>query len=208
MPDIRVLPKQLHLIKLLVPLSLITTAFICGIIKYELHYLHAENGLLENLQAAILMAGILPCLVFRTATPGIMAFNQAFALLCFSFLLRELDVEYLDVPLLIKMLGSGVGKVVLLILLWAGFAVVVLRKGYITAQVVHDFLESNEFKVLLLAVLLLAVSAVMDREVFSLQFSRLYEETAEIDAYLLMVLSSVMRWLPSEAFVQHDQYQG
>lgn len=200
--------KQLHIFKLLFLLGLLTASFISVIIWYELHHLHDENSLLENLQVVILLAGLLPYLAFRTVTPDVAVFNQAFALLCFSFLLREVDVEHLDVPVLVKTLGSGTGKVMLLALLWGGFLSVVIRKGHITNSVVRAFLDSDEFKILLLAVLLLAVSAIMDRQIFAVQFSRLYEEMAEVNAYLLMLLGSLMRSLPSAFFIHSDPYPG
>src|SRR5688572_24415927 len=77
--------------------------------------IYAENALLENIQA-VLLAGA--CIVFL----GPAAFEKrsdklillSCSWLCLAFVLRELDVERLDVPDSLKFIGSGTGRNVLI----------------------------------------------------------------------------------------------
>lgn len=72
---------------------------------------YEENGPIEALQAIVLAASCLGFLssVVRKGQGG-KAILLFCSLLCYSFVLRELDVERFDVPAVIKLVGSGAGR--------------------------------------------------------------------------------------------------
>ena len=73
--------------------------------------IYAENGPLENLQSILLAISCIvylgPIALKREQERLILLFCS---LLCCNFVLRELDVEDLDVPSALKFIGSGVGR--------------------------------------------------------------------------------------------------
>ena len=73
--------------------------------------IYQENSWLENAQVALLFAGFVVCLV--TLIKGGRADKLALGFctfLTYSFLLRELDVETLNVPAWVVSIGSGSGR--------------------------------------------------------------------------------------------------
>jgi len=195
--------NTLQLVAITLLLCAINVLFAYDVFLYEHHHVHGENALLENLQAFFLGLGTLLFLVPNNANAANAFLNKAFALLCFSFLLRELDMERLGLPVAIAQLGSGTGRKVLLVLLWG-----LLLHNY--ARNVHDkpgflrsMLVSYKFKLMLVVLALLAVSTVMDKEILPVEQPRLYEELAETNAYLLMLVLSVVR-LSRHAHLPHE----
>jgi len=73
--------------------------------------IYAENGLLEILQAILLAIGcivfLVPAALHKRSERLILLFCS---LLCYSFVVRELDVERLNVPDAVKFIGSGIGR--------------------------------------------------------------------------------------------------
>ncbi|MFK7830221.1 MAG: hypothetical protein AB8B57_10615 [Congregibacter sp.] len=149
---------------------------------------HAENSLLENFQAACLASCVLAYLCLMPATQDQRLVFMAVALLCFSFLLRELDLERLNVPLFLQTLGSGRGRVLLLASLWISLIAYTLRSIDLKILSLEKVLRSRMFRLLAAAFGLLLVSALMDKNVFGLVHSRLFEELLEANAYLLIML--------------------
>ena len=118
----------------LLTLGVLNLTLVYFLIFYGNQGLYGENGLLENIQAILLALGTFLFL----APPQYNAYSSlryALALLCFSFLLRELDVEQMDIPVILQALGSGRGKRVLLLLLWG----VVCWRAY--QELHHELLE-------------------------------------------------------------------
>ncbi|MDQ3059737.1 MAG: hypothetical protein M3R45_09445 [Pseudomonadota bacterium] len=73
--------------------------------------LYSENGLLENIQAMVLAAACLaflrPVIFEKRPDRLILLFCT---LVCYAFVLREIDGETLDVPEVFRRLGSGTGR--------------------------------------------------------------------------------------------------
>lgn len=188
-------PELLHSIAVGALLFVVNMVFAYDVVIYEHHHVHAENALLENLQAAFLGLGVVTFLLTK-ARYHFPILNHCLALLCFSFMLRELDVERLGLPRLIVLLGSGTGKYLLLGLLWlwvTGRFIRCMQEPGFT----RTLLASTQWHILLTVLGLLAVSTIMDREWLSLELSRLVEELAETNAYLLMLSSSISRLRPT-----------
>ena len=68
--------------------------------------IYAENGLLENIQVITI------AIVYQKRTDKLILLF--FSFLCLSFALREVDVEDLSIPSVLKYIGSGIGRNVLL----------------------------------------------------------------------------------------------
>ena len=162
---------------------------------------YAENGILETLQAVLLA---LSCLIFlATATweKGTGRLVVLFcALLCYGFVLREVDVETLDIPDLLILLGSGTGRnaslavgLILLCLgaLFAGFRAQ-LRLGL-------DFARSRAGLLLLSGLGFLLLSDVFEKQVLgSVPHHVFFEEMSELLGDVMILLSAVA----SGAFLQ------
>ncbi|GAB5500959.1 MAG: hypothetical protein PsegKO_32700 [Pseudohongiellaceae bacterium] len=112
--------------------------------------------------------------------------------LCTSFVLRELDVERLNVPELIKPLGSGVGRNILLAASLIGIMTVALRsfKTYRVASL--TFLRSSSGILLISAGGMLLLGGVFD-ELKMLRHNTLLEESAELCGYCLILLASMRK---------------
>ena len=158
--------------------------------------------MIENIQAILLALGIFVFL-FPHQHNAYSSLQYALALLCFSFLLRELDVEKLDIPVILQTLGSGPGKRVLLLLLWG---VVCWRVYHHELRVVKftwkPILQSRQLSCLFGVLGFLAISYVMDKELVPFTYSRLYEELAETNAYLLLVASKLAAIIAKPAVLQ------
>ncbi len=166
------------------------------VIFFEYHHLHDENSLMENVQALLLATGCFCYLLLLAGnTRNVRLINGALSLLCFSFTLRELDIEHLPVPALIRLLGSGHGRTILLLFLW-GF----LFRFWIVSipekkKFVVNFVQTRKFYLLFLALLMLIGSALIDSKTISIPHPRLFEELLEINAYFLIVLPALYRFL-------------
>lgn len=89
-----------------------------------------EDHELENYQVILLfISGAVYLQTLFYAQKGQKLFPAAGALLCFSFILRELDVEKFDLPEIIILLGHGIGRNILLIGLWLLLAVLFVRNS-------------------------------------------------------------------------------
>lgn len=170
------------------------------IIFFEHHHLHEENGVMENAQALLLGAGTVIYLKFFLADRNENFFYGALSLLCFSFLLRELDVEDFSLPIILIQLGSGTGRNIMLFSLWCLMAYGFVFRIEDKFLVVHTFIKGRLFRYLQLTLLLLIVSAIFDRRILVLQHSRLFEELFEINAYLMLLAPILHRWLSGSAF--------
>lgn len=155
------------------------------------HQLHAENGLLENAQAFLLMLAILTYAVLSMReTVPLSLLHQSLALLSFSFLLRELDLELLPLPLVVRLLGSGLGRTILLLALWMAMAwkwigCIKDKRGF-----TRRWFYNRSFLLLMIAAQLLMLSELIEKNIFLLPDPQLFEEMAESNAYLLLLLAA------------------
>jgi hypothetical protein len=170
--------------------------FAYDVILFAHHEVHGENALLENLQAMFLGLATALFLVPTPANIANQCLNKAFALLCFSFLLRELDLEYLGLPALLVQVGTGTGRTMLLTALWTMVLYGFVHNVQDKPQFLRQLLRSYKFVVMAVVLVLLAISAVMDKELLPISPARLYEELAETNAYFMMLLVGFVRLAP------------
>jgi uncharacterized membrane protein YGL010W len=105
---------------------------------------YVENGLLENTQAILLAIACVvfftPIIIEKRSDKLILLFCS---LICYVFVLRELDVQSLDIPAALKVIGYGAGRnttvaaALIAIFVYAGFNF----SYYKTAAI--DFLKSK-----------------------------------------------------------------
>lgn len=168
-------------------LGLVNILVLWLVIFFDYHHVHDENHIMENTQALLLGISILYYGRLAAQNPHIRLAMVSLCLLCFSFLLRELDLEYMGLPGFIVYLGSGAGRTLMLAILWLAMACAYLCK---TSDVRADFRRltaSRDFKFLTASALFLLLGALMDKEVLPVGHPRLFEELAEINAYLLLL---------------------
>ena len=153
----------------------VNLAFIFTVVTFGHHHLHDENGLLENFQAFLLFSATI--LYFRLTLLNDQSeeskrVNMGLSLLCFSFLLREVDIEKLPFMETVGFLFHGIGRTILLVVLWSGFF-----------KNVYDHCD--------ISFLLLVVGTTFDKEFWDIEHGRLYEELAETNAYLILIIPAI-----------------
>lgn len=162
------------------------------VIAFEYHHLHDENQLFENLQVLLLALGVLSgSILLRGIWPVSLPW-AGLALLCFSLLLREVDLDLLPLPGPLQALGTSEGRALLLAPLWAGLGLGFLRLGSGRWRWLQEVLASRLFACQVLALLLLLASALVDRKLATLVHPRLWEELLEINAYFVMIWPAVL----------------
>lgn len=182
-----------RLLLLLIWLSAMVSGSL-SVVLHDLEHLHDENGIFESGQVALLCIGALG--YWWLAVAGVMEtrlVHGTLGLLCISFVLRELDVEHLSVPELVKLLGSGIGRNLLLLCLWVWLAGLYCRLIPNKVAFVKDFCRSRTGIAVLVCGTLLILSALLDRGYLPLPHLRLLEELVEIHAYLMLVLPALAR---------------
>ena len=152
--------------------------------------IYAENGLLENIQvftiAIACLVLFLPVVYQKRTDKLILLF---FSFLCLSFVLREVDVEDLNIPSVLKYIGSGIGRNVLLA---AGF---VTMFSYAMFNITHyknvlsSFLVSKEGAWIITAGILLCIGEFFENMNY-VSHHVLLEELSELSGYVLILLVS------------------
>lgn len=157
-------------------------------------HVYAENGIIETLQAVLLA---LACILFLASAVWEKGSGRLVilfcSLLCYGFVLREVDVETFDIPDLFILLGSGAGRnaslalgLILLCLcaLFAGFREQ-FRQGL-------AFARSRSGLLLLAGIGFLLLGDVFEKEVLgSFRHHVFYEEMSELLGDMMILLSAV-----------------
>ena len=155
-----------------------------------------ENGLLEWLQSGFIALSFFifsfNTFVSQSIKKRIISFGLA--LLSLTFLLRELDIEKFDLPLVLITLGSGSGRNILLGTLWVVlFALLYKYKRYFDKSAIETFLFSRVGQLLMFSATMLILGAMMDKNIFSLETltTRFYEEVLELLGYVYLSIASM-----------------
>ena len=173
---------------ILMPLLALNILFAGLVIEFEYHHLHGENGFLENLQGLFLLISALAYFrLSRLSTADASLAYLGASLLCFSFFTREVDLELLPVIEHVGFLFHGTGRTIILLVVWSFYARLVVSQGALMSHVkrlrvgkyVHNFTICFVF---------LIVGSVFDRALLLVVYSRLFEELAETNAYLILAL--------------------
>lgn len=150
--------------------------------------IYVENGILENIQVfTITVAGLLlflPVINQKRTDKLVLLF---FAFLCLSFVLREVDVEDLSIPDVLKSVGSGAGRNVILA---AGFITIFSFAMFNVTHyknVVRSFFASQKGAWILMAGILICFGEVFESMKY-VPHHVLLEELSELSGYVLILL--------------------
>jgi hypothetical protein len=161
-----------------------------------------ENGLLENTQVVLLalsFAGFL--LPVRRAGRESRCILLGGALLALTCILREVDVEDLNVARWIVLMGSGIGRNTIFFALWAGVLFYTIK---IIPQLKEDFLRitgSNFGKLIISAGIAMLIGDLFDKDILGIGQAQIYEEFYETIGYMLLLIATFNTYFPS---VQND----
>lgn len=153
--------------------------------------LYQENGLLENIQVLLLVVTfltfLLPALYQQRNDKLILLF---FALLSFNFILREVDVEEFELPNILILLGSGIGRKILLAIGFIGIIFYALLNAKYYANLSICLLKSSTGILLFLSAVFLFLGGFFEEGKF--QHHTYFEELSELVGYVLFFLSSLI----------------
>jgi hypothetical protein len=169
-------------------LLLVNILFCAIVISFDLKHLHSENALLENLQGFFLISAT--AVYFRLAiysTGDTRLACIGAGMLCFSFFTRELDLELLPLFKEIGFMFHGPGRTLMLLALWSFYIRLVITHGGIGAHI-RSVRRAKYLHNFSACFVLLVVGAIFDRGLFLVGYSRLFEELAETNAYLVLAL--------------------
>ena len=153
--------------------------------------IYQEYKLIENMQIFVLMA---TCVVFVLPP----AFGKgsdklipaAGVLLGYSCVLRELEIKHLDVHWCLKLVGTGMGRSVILsvaLVALLGYAVAHFSRS---VKVSIDFIRSRSGILLMVGGVLILAGDVCEKS-HSFSNDAFFEEILELWGYCLMMLSAL-----------------
>jgi len=161
------------------------------------NHIYAENGLIENIQVVILIIAYIVYLLTAALEKRSERLILIFcALLCYSFILREVDVERLNIPYILISIGSGVGRNVTIFIAFAAIAYVALRNYSCYKKVAIRFIKTNSGYFLMAGGVFLFIGDFFEKHNL-ISHHIFFEEMFELSAYVLILLSS----LTSDSFV-------
>jgi hypothetical protein len=154
-------------------------------------HIYAENGLLENIQACILAITFVVYLVNSAVEKNCCRLILlSCSLLCYAFLLRELDVEKFDIPYALQMVGSGVGRNTTIAIAFLALFFYAARYFSFYKVEVVNFLRTRPGSLLIMAGVFLILGSVFE-DIYAITHHVFIEESLELFAYVLIMLSSL-----------------
>lgn len=151
---------------------------------------YAENGPLENLQAALLAICSLTFLIpVVLKKPPVKLILLSCSWLCFSFFLRELDVERLNVPDAVKLIGSGAGRNGMLVLGFLTLLAFAAARFSFYKEAVLLFLKARPGVLMMLAGVLLFAGEIFEKS-HSIRHNAFFEEELELLGFSFILLSA------------------
>ena len=152
--------------------------------------IYSENGLLENIQVFVLFiacfAFILP-IIFQNRTDKLILLF--FGLLCYSFILREIDVEDLNIPNILKLIGSGAGRNIILATGFIAMLVYFIFNITHYKNVLRSVLTSRFATLIIMGGVGLYTGDVFEN-MYSIQHHVFLEEISELFGYVFILLSA------------------
>jgi hypothetical protein len=194
---IRLKPRTLNLNIFPTTAALFVLSLIDALFFYEAEIkantdIIKEDHSLENNQVILLfISGLIYLWTLFHVQKGHKLFPCAGALLCLSFILRELDVEKFDLPQAIILLGHGLGRNILLICLWLLVIALFLRNYKHYMAIAVSLLKTRSALFMFVGGLSLIVGSLFDDRVFDVDAYQLYEELSELNGYYFILLASL-----------------
>lgn len=157
---------------------------------FNITSIYAENGLLENIQVILLTIScivfLIPIALEKKTEKSILLFCS---LLCYSFILREMDFESLDVPNVIKFISFGVGRNATLTAAFISlFSYAAFRFSYYKNACI-SFIRSKSGILLMSGGLFLIVGDIFEKR-SSIIHHVYWEELFELCGYCFILLSA------------------
>ena len=154
-------------------------------------YLYEENGVIENLQVIALVVG---CVVFFVPAVlpigGDKLLHLCFSFLCYCFILRELDVERLNVPEIVKLIGSGLGRDLSYAIGFLSLMAYALRHFSYYKAKCKDYARSASFFLFIVSGVILVVGGFFE-DFKSVPHHVYLEEIIELAGFTLLVISGL-----------------
>ncbi len=187
-----------RLVDIEILITIITSIGILSYFFYAVYFLnqvsiYIENGILENTQVIVLIISML-VFFFSVFNPKredklILIF---FSFLCFSFILREVDVETLDIPNTLKIIGHGMYRNIMII---TGFIIIstyaIYHNKHLCYTKLYIFLVSINGILIMMAGILLYLGDFFEHY-NSITHHVFLEEICELSGYILLLLSALL----------------
>jgi len=179
---------------------IITLAVYIGLIcwfGYDVYMLnqvsvYAENGVLENTQALTL---VIACLIFFLPTVYQNRTDKlilgSFSFLCLNFFLREVNVDELDVPNILKLFFSGNGRKLMIATGFISMFIYALFHRMHYKYEIKKFLFSKKNLLMGMAAIFLFMSGFFE-EANSISHHVFLEELVELFGYILILLVAII----------------
>ncbi len=155
-----------------------------------------ENGLMENIQVLLITFSFIlfSILAIKNTNFRLRLLCLTLALFCFSFFLREVDIEDFNLPSIIILLGSGPGYRVLLATLWLAIILYSIKKLKEIKPLYLNYIQSSAGKALFISAGLLIAGGFFDKELINILRYEFYEELLEMNGYFVLVLSTFLTY--------------
>lgn len=192
---------KLQLKNIFVILSVAGMLFAQSIFADEAIRLDKENGPLENIQVMLLfLSAVAFLLPVAKAEKSFRCVLLGGAMLSFSFILRELDVEDLAVPQWIAAMGSGTGRDILLGCGWAYVGVLSIKAFSALKANLKAILFSRMTLLLFISGLILFSGSFFDHKDDKTPADQLAEELIEVVGYSVFLLGAIISRLTGRSF--------
>lgn len=151
-------------------------------------WIYDENSVIENIQAGALMLSFIALI---SASPFRIKFTRwltlFFAATCMAMFLREVDVEDLNVPNIIKLIGSGTGRDLIMGTCFIALTIHFLRYYRHKTAMIKPILKSRVAILSIIGGLFLVFGEI--GEELGMQ---LFEELAEMTGALLILTAAIL----------------
>ncbi len=165
--------------------------------------LDKENGPLENIQVILLfLSSIAFLLPVAKAERSYRCVLLGGAMLSFSFILRELDVEDLAGPQWVAAMGSGTGRGILLGAGWAIVGFLSIKSFAVLEENLKPIIFSRTTLLLFIAGLILFSGSFFDHKDDKTPADQLAEELIEVVGYSLFFIGSIISRFTARSLVE------
>ncbi len=154
--------------------------------------IYEENDIIENTQAALLIFSCIFYLFNSLEDKSSKRYiSLSLSLLCYIFLLREVNVKRLDVPEILKFFGSGWGRNISYLVGITYILFAIYKRGFLNFKnTLIVFLKSPQSKLLFYAGGLLILGDIFEKN-SHLSFHMFFEEISEFFGYVLILISAI-----------------
>ncbi|MGD9687075.1 MAG: hypothetical protein AB7U43_08905 [Desulfobacter sp.] len=169
--------------------TVVSAYFVSLDIEHKAEFLR-ENGPIESLQAFILAINCFVFVMTALQKESVKWISFFCALICYSFLLREIDVELLNVPDVVKFFGSGVGRNTTILLGFVFLLAYMSSRFFYSKLECINFVKSKPGLLLIFGGVLLLLGDFFEKLDF-VSYNNFYEEVLELFGYFIILFSAL-----------------